>query len=70
VVIYSGYPLARMDDQLITFTGSPGTYTPVAVLGVQRIFDESGREVDTVPCGSAICFMVEGGASYLLDWTD
>jgi len=70
VVVYSGYPLAVLDDRLITFTGSPGTYTPVAVLGVHRVLDESGREVDTVPCGSAICFQAEGGASYLLDWTD
>jgi hypothetical protein len=66
VVIYSGYPLAKFNDKLISFTGSPGTYTPVAVLGVHRVLDESGREVDTVPCGSAICFKAEGGASYLL----
>ncbi|HET6443503.1 MAG TPA: hypothetical protein VFI27_02895 [candidate division Zixibacteria bacterium] len=70
VVIYSGYPLARMAGQLITFAGSPGTYTPVAVLGVYRILDENSREVDTVPCGSAICFQAEGGASYLLDWIE
>jgi hypothetical protein len=70
VVIYSGYPLAKLNDQLITFTGSPGTYTPVAVLGVHRVVDESGREVETTPCGSAICFQAEGGASYFLDWTD
>jgi hypothetical protein len=70
VTVYSGYPLVNMNDQLITFGGSTGAYSPVAVLGVHHILDEGGREVDTVLCGSAICFQAEGGASYFLDWTD
>jgi hypothetical protein len=66
VTVYSGYPIAQVEGTIITFTGVPGTYTPVAVEGASGILDASGNPMETKACRAALCFQAEGGSTYLL----
>ncbi|MBC7252258.1 MAG: hypothetical protein H5T62_18520, partial [Anaerolineae bacterium] len=66
LVVYSGYPLSGMEGTTVTFAGVPGTYTPVVVFGASGVLDAVGNEVNAQPCGGALCFRAEGGASYAL----
>jgi hypothetical protein len=67
VVLYSGYPVVAIDGQEVTFAGIAGTHAPVAVTGITTVLDAAGLEVDTVSCGTAVCFMAEGGGIYQLE---
>jgi hypothetical protein len=64
LTVYSGYPLASAANGRITLTGVPGTYAPVQVSGAGHIQDGQGQPVSALPCGAALCFQAEGGASY------
>ncbi len=66
LVVYSGYPLVRIEGTTVTFAGTPGTATPVVVIGASEVLDAGGAPVDTQVCGPALCFHAEGGSSYQL----
>ena len=66
VTVYSGYPLAKVEDTTITFVGAPGTYAQAMVSGASRVLDRRGNPVETQPCGAALCFQAEGGGTYQL----
>ncbi len=66
MIIYSGYPLVKIDGTTITFAGIPGSYTPVAVVGASAVWDNAGNTVDIQNCGVALCFNAEGGVAYEL----
>jgi len=70
VVVYSGYPVVLVDEEWVTFAGVEDTYAPVAVTGVDKIIDQDGQEIETQQCGKALCFMVEGGVAYQLEWPE
>ena len=66
LVVYSGYPLVGIEGTTVTFAGTPGTTTPIVVLGASEVLDAGGAPVDTEECGVARCFQAEGGSSYQL----
>ena len=66
LVVYSGYPLVEIEGTTVTFAGVPGAYTPVVVVGASGVSDAAGTAVDAQPCGSALCFQVQGGGVYQL----
>jgi len=66
VVVYSAYPLAAIEGETVTLAGTPGTFTPVVVIGASEIQDSSGRPVEAEICGLALCFQAEGGATFRL----
>jgi hypothetical protein len=66
MVVYSGYPLIEVEGTVVTLAGVPGTYTPVAVTGAREVLDAAENPVDTEACGTALCFLAEGGATYRL----
>ena len=66
LVVYSGYPLVRIEGMTVTLSGVPGTFTPVVVSGAGEVLDAGGSPVDTEACGVARCFQAEGGSSYQL----
>ena len=64
VVVYSGYPPVSVEGEMVTFAGTAGSHTPVIVVGADSILDASGNPVDAELCGTAVCFMAEGGRAY------
>ena len=66
ITVYSGYPPVSVTGEMVTFAGTAGSYTPVIVVGADAILDAAGNSVDAEMCGTAICFMAEGGSSYRL----
>jgi hypothetical protein len=66
LVVYSGYPVVRIEGTTITFAGAAGTQAPVAVIGASGIENASGQPAAAEPCGTALCFQAEGGATYWL----
>ena len=67
IVVYSGYPLAAVQGDRVTFAGAAGSEQPAIVVGASAVLDESGQPVPGDACGAALCFMLEGGASYRLE---
>ena len=66
VTVYGGYPATTAANGRITFAGTPGTFAPAQSTGATTIETATGNAVPTAPCGSAICFMAEGGQTYVL----
>lgn len=66
LTVYSGYPLAEFDGQSVTFSGVPGSFTPVIVSGATSVSNAQGNPVSTQPCGGSLCFEAEGGGIYAL----
>jgi hypothetical protein len=66
LIVYSGYPLVQIEGTTVTFAGTPGTYTPVVVVGASEVLDDVGNPVDSYVCGIALCFEAEGGSVYRL----
>jgi hypothetical protein len=66
LVVYSGYPLVEVKGTTVTLAGTPGTYTPVVVMGASGVSDAAGKALDTQPCGSALCFQAQGSGVYQL----
>ena len=64
VTIYSGYPLAEFDGLTVTFSGVPGSFSPVSVTGVQSVSNAEGMLVTAQTCGEGLCFEAEGGGTY------
>ena len=64
VTLYSGYPLAKVDQLNVTLAGVAGSFAPVSVSGVTTVIDARGQPVPTTVCGTAVCFEAEGAASY------
>ena len=64
ITVYSGYPPVSIEGEMVTFAGTAGSYTPVIVVGADAILDASGNPLDTETCGTAICFIAEGGQAY------
>jgi hypothetical protein len=70
VIVYSGYPVVWVDEEWVTFGGVEDTYPPVDVTVVYKFIDRDGWEIETQQCGKALCFMVEGGVAYQLEWPE
>jgi hypothetical protein len=66
LVVYSGYPVVKVEGTTVTFAGVPGMYTPVVLVGVQAVQDAEGQPVGAEPCGVALCFQAQGGGTYRL----
>ncbi|NIM92204.1 MAG: hypothetical protein GTO18_00605 [Anaerolineales bacterium] len=66
ITLFSGYPLIKAEDLIITFAGVSGTFSPVVVVGVSEVQDFGGRTADSEACGNALCFQAEGGSTYYL----
>ena len=69
ITVYSGYPIAGIDNRdvsrtAVTFSGVPGTSAPVSVTGCTEILDNEGEPVKTEKRGNVLLFMAEGGAIY------
>lgn len=64
ITVYSGYPPVSIEGEMVTFAGTAGCYTPVIVVGADAILDSLGNPLDTETCGTAICFIAEGGQAY------
>jgi len=64
MTIYSGYPPVSVAGTMVMFAGTAGSYTPVIVVGTDAIVDSAGNPVETEICGTAACFMAEGGQTY------
>jgi len=66
VTVYSGYPLAEIDEMTVTFAGVPGTFAPVVVTGVSQVLDAAGNRVATQAGDGSLQFQAEGGRAYEL----
>jgi len=64
ITVYSGYPPVSIKGKMVTFGGTAGCYTQVIVVGADAILDALGNLLDTEICGTAICFIAEGGQAY------
>ncbi len=64
ITVYSGYPPVSIKGELVTFAGTVGSYTPVIVVGAETILDALGNPLDVIACGTAVCFIAEGGQVY------
>lgn len=62
VWIYTGYPVVRVEDGLVTLAGTPGAETPVVVWGATGVKDALGNVIPVERCGSALCFWAQGGS--------
>jgi hypothetical protein len=67
VVVYSSYPVIKIEDLTITFAGADGTFSPAVVIGIREVLDSEGRAVFVEDCGIALCFQAEGGGTYILN---
>lgn len=63
IAVYSEYPIIVADEGF-TVTGSPGTFSQVALVGATSVEDSAGAPVEAETCGTAVCFTAEGGATY------
>ncbi len=66
LTVYSGYPLAEFDGQSVTFSGVPGSFTPVILTGATAVTNTQGNPVSTQPCGGSLCLEAEGGSTYAI----
>ena len=71
--VYSGYPIADIIKigetcSAVTFSGIPGTFTPVVVTGCTEIYDDEGNPVPVEAQGLVLLFTAEGGFQYFLHY--
>ncbi len=64
ITVYSGYPPVSFKGEKVTFAGTDGSYSPVIVVGADAILDASGNPLYLEQCGTAVCFIAEGGHTY------
>ncbi|MGH2523772.1 MAG: hypothetical protein ACRDH2_14805, partial [Anaerolineales bacterium] len=50
ITVYSGYPLAEINDTIVTLSGVPGTFAPVRVTGAGAVLDAQGNAVAVETC--------------------
>ncbi|NQT58341.1 MAG: hypothetical protein HQ557_05105 [Bacteroidetes bacterium] len=73
ITVYSGYPIADIQKteetcSAVTFSGVPGTFTPVTVTGCTEIYDKEGNPVNAERHGTTLLFTAEGGSQYFMHY--